>query len=154
MKVLVIIPNKDKKDELVLAALDYLSKLKLPYCASHIFIDVGRKFDRSDAKLKMQEEGKAILQATDGYFRIALDLNGKKLDSSAFSSWLSKLSFSTSKISFIIGGAFGLSEQVLTACDAKISLSDMTFPHKLALLMLSEQIYRAAEINFGSPYHK
>lgn len=57
-------------------------------------------------------------------------------------------------ISFLIGGAFGLSKQVLDRADHLISLSAMTLPHELARLVLAEQLYRAGTIMRGEPYHK
>ena len=59
-----------------------------------------------------------------------------------------------SHIQFIIGGSLGLSENVLNKADDKISFSDMTFPHQLMRVILSEQIYRAFRIMNHEPYHK
>lgn len=154
MKILVVVPTRDKNDPLVGLSFDYLNRLRLPFSANISLIEVPKKFDKHDSKIKMQEEGKAILGHTEGYFRIALDSSGKNYSSVDFSSWLNKLSLSHQKIAFIIGGAFGLDKNVLDKSNAIISLSTMTFPHKMALVMLAEQIYRSSEINFGSPYHK
>ena len=57
-------------------------------------------------------------------------------------------------VAFVIGGAFGLDASVRQACEETISLSDMTFPHELARVMLLEQIYRGNTILRGEPYHK
>lgn len=59
-----------------------------------------------------------------------------------------------SRICFIIGGSFGMSDKVKTHADLRLSMSKMTFPHHLARVMLSEQIYRAFTIMEGSKYHK
>ena len=57
-------------------------------------------------------------------------------------------------IGFIIGGAFGLGEAVLSRARHHLSLSDMTLPHEMARLVLAEQLYRAGTILRGEPYHK
>lgn len=101
-------------------------------------------------------EGERILKKIPGNaYVIALAIDGKRKDSVRFSKDLSDLfTGGKSEIAFVIGGSLGLSEEVLKRSDEKLSFSDMTFPHQLMRLILSEQIYRAFRIMKGEPYHK
>lgn len=83
-------------------------------------------------------------------FCIGLDEGGKMLDSVEFS----KLFLAKNKVSFFIGGAYGLSSDFKSKMDKIISLSKMTFAHKIAKLVLYEQIFRGLCINANHPYHK
>lgn len=83
-------------------------------------------------------------------FCIALDEKGEKLDSIQFA----KILESNSQISFFIGGAYGLSQNFKQKADKIISLSPLTMAHKIAKLILFEQIFRALCINANHPYHK
>lgn len=85
---------------------------------------------------------------------ITLDPKGRLLDSHQFAEFLAK-SFvqGDSRLAMVIGGAAGLPEE-LRQLPLSISLSPLTFTHQIARLVLMEQIYRAFELNRGSPYHK
>ena len=86
---------------------------------------------------------------------VCLDLCGLKLTSEKFSAaLLNLLEIEGSNLTFVIGGAEGLPLEIKAKASLSISLSDLTFTHQLARLILLEQIYRAFEIDKGSPYHK
>ena len=86
---------------------------------------------------------------------IAMCIEGEKTSSEGLSERIKKIMLEgRSKICFIIGGSFGLSDSVKKMADYKLSMSDMTFPHHLARVMVSEQIYRAFSILEGTKYHK
>ena len=85
---------------------------------------------------------------------IAMDIKGIKVSSERFSEIVKGYYESERDISFIIGGSLGLSREVLELSDLRLSMSDMTFPHRLARIMLIEQIYRAFKIIFNETYHK
>jgi 23S rRNA (pseudouridine1915-N3)-methyltransferase len=86
---------------------------------------------------------------------IALTIDGARLDSVGLSQKLEKLGVQgTSHITFVIGGSLGLSEEVQSRADYRLSFSDMTFPHQLMRVILLEQIYRSYRIMKNEPYHK
>ena len=86
---------------------------------------------------------------------IALAIEGKMKTSEELADTIDKLgTYGKSKITFIIGGSLGLSQEVMKRADEALSFSKMTFPHQLMRLILVEQIYRAYRIIRGEPYHK
>ena len=113
-------------------------------------------FNSGDASVILSREAERILkQIKPGMYVITLEIKGKKTDSEGFSGMLSDLFVSgRSDIAFVIGGSNGLDRSVSQRADHKLSFSDMTFPHQLMRVILSEQIYRAFRIMRGEPYHK
>lgn len=108
----------------------------------------------SEQDLK-KREGEIILQALrpDDYL-VALDERGMQLTSEKLADFIQKrASESIKNIVFLIGGAYGIDEQVHKRANAKWSLSQLTFPHQLVRLILSEQIYRACTILRNEKYH-
>jgi 23S rRNA (pseudouridine1915-N3)-methyltransferase len=99
-------------------------------------------------------EGERILNLLNDDYVIALDANGKALDSPEFAKALKKSSEQSRRMTFVIGGALGLSDAVLKRCDLKLSISKMTFTNQMVRLLLVEQIYRAFTILAGMEYHK
>lgn len=90
-----------------------------------------------------------------GAYRCALCIEGKEITSEGLSQKIEKIaSGGKSEIVFIIGSSHGLDEGFKKTCDERLSLSQMTFAHSLALVMLAEQLYRAFSISSGGKYHK
>lgn len=86
---------------------------------------------------------------------IAMCVGAKQLKSEELAQKLNKLAVSgRGKLCFIIGGSYGMSERIKQRADIRLGMSEMTFPHHLARVMLAEQIYRSFKINEGSRYHK
>lgn len=104
----------------------------------------------------LSEEGKRILaKIPQNSMVISLCIEGETMSSTAFARYLQKTTANgTSSISFIIGGSWGLSEEVKKASALKLSMSPMTFPHQLARVMWCEQLYRAFQICNDRKYHK
>lgn len=104
---------------------------------------------------RMAREGELLLKAIpEGALVITLDSGGRALSSDSFAKKLETWLESRRVLAFVIGGAEGLSPSVLARADETLSLSAMTWPHALARVLLSEQLYRAHAILSGHPYHK
>lgn len=101
-------------------------------------------------------EAKLIAKAIkSGSVVIALDEKGKQFSSQNFAKLITDFSLQgDSHLTFIIGGANGLSKEILNLANLKISLSLMTFPHLMVRTILMEQLYRAQSIIAGHPYHR
>ena len=83
-----------------------------------------------------------------------LDEKGNELRTVEFAGWIRKQSMVTGKrLVFVIGGPWGVSDEVYNAAAFRISLSRMTFPHQLVRILFMEQLYRAFTIIKGEPYH-
>ena len=100
-----------------------------------------------------EKEKDDLLKQCRGY-KIALCVEGEQMSSEAFAAGLEGLSMSVSRIVFIIGSSRGLSAEVKNRADKRLSFSQMTLPHRLMRIVLTEQIYRAFMINAGREYHK
>ena len=140
------------------AILEYSKRLS-KYCKLDILELPDEKIpDKSNPSIEnsiKEKECNNIINhlKTDSYI-IALDLKGKELSSENFSKKLDNISMQNSKITFIIGGSLGLTQNLLNMCNEKICFSQMTFPHQLIRIFLLEQIYRAFKISNNETYHK
>ncbi|MBQ7638884.1 MAG: 23S rRNA (pseudouridine(1915)-N(3))-methyltransferase RlmH [Clostridia bacterium] len=104
----------------------------------------------------LQKEGREIIKKLPAdALAVSLCVEGKAYSSEELAGMFQKSANSgVSHIAFIIGGSYGLSEEVKSKSKIRLSMSKMTFPHRLARIMLLEQVYRAFKINKGEKYHK
>ena len=102
-----------------------------------------------------EKEAEAVLKTLDGGdFVVVLDDKGKELNTIELSQFIEKrMSASEKRIVFVIGGAYGFSDEVYKRANFKWSLSKLTFPHQLARLILAESLYRAISVIKKEPYH-
>ncbi len=105
-------------------------------------------------KCKTLEAEKLFSKISRSDFLVALDQNGKEMTSIEFSKKLKTWLVDQGTVHFVVGGAYGLSYQVLSRANFCLSFGHMTWTRELARLMLCEQIYRALEIDGGSKFHK
>lgn len=106
-----------------------------------------------DKVIKLEEE--EILKYIDKKdYLITMEIDGKNLSSTEFATMLDELFIRYSNITFIIGGSYGISDNIKSMANYHLSFSKMTFPHQLFRILLLEQIYRGFKINNGENYHK
>lgn len=113
--------------------------------------------DPSEAEIKsvIEKEGARIItKIPKGSCVIPLCIEGREYSSPEFSAQLEKISLEHSAVTFIIGGSFGISDEVKSLGKIKLSFGKMTLPHQLARMVLLEQVYRAFSISHNSKYHK
>jgi 23S rRNA (pseudouridine1915-N3)-methyltransferase len=138
---------------------DYYRKKLAPYARINI-IEVpeappGLQGSPGERKALEFEEKEVIRHIREGTYLIVLDAGGKALNSPAFASHLEKLQLTGKvKVDILIGGPVGLAESLKERANLCFSLSELIFPHRLARLILLEQLYRSFKIIRGEPYHK
>lgn len=108
-----------------------------------------------EEKIRETEGSRLIKYMKPDAYKMILAIDGKMQDSVEFSKTIDTIGVrGFGQIQFVIGGSLGLSKEVLSMADGKISFSKMTFPHQLMRVILLEQIYRAYRILSNEPYHK
>jgi 23S rRNA (pseudouridine1915-N3)-methyltransferase len=116
--------------------------------------DIKLKGAADPAALK-KEEGKAVLaKLAPGDWLVLLDERGQHFSSVEMARWLEKrLGTSSRRLVFLVGGAFGFSDEVYERANERIALSKLTFSHQMVRLFFVEQLYRAMTIIRNEPYH-
>ena len=162
MNIEIICIGRLKERWLREAESEYLKRLA-PYCKAAV-TELGEARLPANAGPAEEEavrvqEGKALLAAAEKHkgqaFVFALDMRGRQLASERFAEEIDRLMLGgRPSIVFLVGGSLGLPESVREKADAILSLSEMTFPHQLARVILLEQIYRSQKILRREPYHK
>ena len=133
------------------SAEEYIKRLGA-FCKFSI-IEVKEQNMLENPSLILEKEGEQIVKHLKG-FVVLFDIGGEEISSEEFAKRLQTISMENSTITFVVGGSYGVSEQVRALANERISFSKMTFPHNLFRIMLLEQIYRAFTILNGKTYHK
>ena len=119
-------------------------------------VAAGARRGPRDPQTVMTAEAERLLARVPGDLEmIALTRGGKEISSGKLTGYLQEQAVrSSAGVAFVIGGAHGLAQEILTKAGRRLSLSGMTLPHEMARLLLAEQLYRAGTIARGEPYHK
>ena len=156
MNIHIISVGKLKEQYLKEAFKEYEKRLSA-FCKLFVTEITPEQINDEALSEKYKElEADRILQAIKpDSFIITLEIKGKKLSSEEFARKIKNITNNgVNDISFIIGGANGLSERISAVSNFKLSFSDMTFTHQMIRIMLIEQIYRAFKINANEQYHR
>lgn len=155
MKTVFVVVGKTTSRPLDALIGDYTERI-----AHFIPFDIDVVPDIKGSKSLSQEsqkekEGTALLSRfRQGDYVVLLDEHGREMRSVELASFLSaRLSATTRRLVFVVGGPYGFSPQVTARADEKLSLSRMTFSHQMIRLLFVEQLYRALTIRAGLPYH-
>lgn len=110
--------------------------------------------EKQEQQIKEKESTTLLSRIKSDSYKIVLCIEGKTLSSEVLAQKIADISMHNSHITFIIGGSLGLSDNIKSIADLKLSFSPMTFPHQLMRVVLFEQVYRAFKINANESYHK
>ena len=158
MKITIVCAGKLKEKYLRDGIAEYEKRLR-PYADLRtIEIIEERMRDRPSPAEKeevLRREGERLSsQIPQGAYLIVLDVGGEEMSSEKFSVQIDRLMLmGVSHIAFLIGGPFGLSDELRQRADLRLSFSQFTLPHQLIRLFLMEQIYRSFKISRHEPYH-
>lgn len=149
----IICVGKIKEDFIEKGINEYLKRLSAFTKVTIIELKEGNNIDILKT---IESEGRSILDKINKEdFVITLEIAGKMLDSIALSKKINDLyTYGNTNIDFIIGGSWGLSDEVKRRSNFALSFSKFTFPHQLMRLILIEQIYRSFTIINNKEYHK
>lgn len=134
---------------------EYQGRLRRPWQLKFINLESSVKKKKSTKLSLIEQEGMAILEAIPkNSALVCLDEKGKNLTTYDLAEKVNKLSLQYSKFTFVIGGADGLDRSCLEKSDLVWSLSNLTLPHQMVKLMVTEQIYRLWSLDNNHPYHR
>lgn len=148
----IICVGKIKEKFFVQALNEYTKRLK-KYTKLEI-IELEDESVGTTSQIIDKESNKILEKIKDDDYTILLDIKGISIDSLEFADRLSKLTWQYKNIVFIIGGSYGVNEDIKNRVKLLLSFSKFTFPHQLFRVVLLEQIYRAYRINSNESYHK
>ena len=159
IKITILCVGKLKEEYWRQACAEYSKRMTRFADFSIIEVNEERMPDEpSQAQIEntLRKEGERLIaKMPSGSAVIPMCIEGRQYDSPSLAAEIEDLaSAGYSHIFFVIGGSWGLSDEVKKCAKIKLSMSKMTFPHQLARVMLCEQIYRAFQISGGGKYHK
>lgn len=155
MNVSIICVGKVKEKYIVEGINEFLKRMQS--FAKMKIEELKEDGNDSSRNISIEKESEEILKTMEklGGYNILLDIQGKNFSSEEMSEEIERLTVNgVSSINFIIGGSYGVSENVRKTVNMRLSFSKMTFPHQLMRLILCEQIYRWFSVIKNTKYHK
>ena len=158
MKIRILAVGKLKEKYLLQGVAEYEKRLS-PFASVELIETREERMPESPSEAEkedaLKKEGANLLRLVpEKSFLIVLDVRGELLSSEALAEKIAALALQgKSDLTFLIGGAFGISAAVRKRADLRLSFSPMTFTHQMVRLLLYEQVYRTFKINRGEKYH-
>ncbi|MDZ7272171.1 MAG: 23S rRNA (pseudouridine(1915)-N(3))-methyltransferase RlmH [candidate division KSB1 bacterium] len=150
MRLKLIVVGVPKNSHIRALAQDYLERLGRYATTQVVYVK-----DQPGAHAAARLEERLLERLGPHEYLVALDAGGRMLSSPELAAFLgTHATTGVRTLTFLIGGPVGLGERVKKRADLVLSLSPMTFPHELCLVLLLEQLYRGMSILRGEPYHK
>ncbi len=140
------------KEKYLIDAIDEYTKRINKFTKINIIELPDENYDITKTLIKEKDSILKYINERD--YIVTLDIEGKNISSLEFARKIDEILVNYSNICFIIGGSYGLHEDIKNKSNFSLSFSKMTFPHQLFRVMLVEQIYRAYKINNNESYHK
>jgi len=148
-----IVSISRKEESFYEEAYSFYERKLMHYCETE-FIVIRPPRGNEAAKMKEREAALILEKTKNCDFIVLFDERGKSMDTKKLANFFQqRMNAGTKQMALVIGGAYGFSESLYKSADAIISLSQLTFPHQLAKLVVCEQCYRAFTILKGEKYH-
>ncbi|MFH1009776.1 MAG: 23S rRNA (pseudouridine(1915)-N(3))-methyltransferase RlmH [bacterium] len=157
MKIVIVAVGRLREPYLRAGMDDYLARISryIPVEEMEVPAGAGEESNGEGCRTLAAEGERLQKILSRENFVVCLDRSGREFGSEEFSAWLqARMGEGLSRLTFVVGGAWGISPSVLALSQFTLSLSRMTFPHELARLVLAEQLYRALTLWKGEKYHK
>ncbi len=134
---------------------DYAGRLGPELRLELLEIPVTHRGRNADVARARAEEGRRMLAAVDPRMYVtALDVGGRAMSTEQLAAWLARRMNDGRDVALLVGGPDGLDPACLERAEGRWSLSPLTFPHGLVRILVAEQLYRAASLLKGHPYHR
>ena len=153
MEIKLIVVGKTKSSELVRLINEYVKRINFYKKFKIIEVNSLKSKKNSEKEIKKFEGEKILINIKKNELIFLLDENGKSFNSRKFADFLSNKFKTNKSIVFVVGGAYGFSNEIKQKSNEIISLSEMTFSHQIIRLFFTEQVYRALTILNNHSYH-
>ena len=153
MEIKLIVVGKTKSSELVRLINEYVKRINFYKKFKIIVVNSLKSKKNSEKEIKKIEGENVLKRVKKNELIFLLDENGKSFNSRKFADFLSNKFKTNKSIVFVVGGAYGFSNEIKQKSNEIISLSEMTFSHQIIRLFFTEQVYRALTILNNHPYH-
>lgn len=136
------------------ACAEYVKRMPREARVEVVAVKPEKRTRQPAEQVRAAEASRLLERCPKGALLVALDEHGRQVTTQELADLLAGWMSSGRDVAMLMGGADGLSAEILARADIKLALSRLTLPHALARVLLSEQLYRAASLHAGHPYHR